>query len=118
MAAGEGFPDLRVSLAPFADNPAKGVGDCDAMVVPFGLDINPQLEITGGRLDTLYFYQSNGRLEVIPPRISYMDDAAVALRYRGPEQGNLMMFGFPLFYLGETQTEDVLTAGIRWLLEE
>jgi hypothetical protein len=118
MAAAEGFPDLRVGRAPFADNPARGVPDCDAMVVPYGLDMNPRLELVGGQLDTLYLYQSNLRLEVTPPGTSYMDDGATALRFRGPGQGNLMMFGFPLVYLPADQLEPMLTASLTWLLED
>ncbi len=114
----EGFPRLRVSRPPIANNPIMGISGCDAMVVPMGLDINPRLSLFGARLDTIYYYESNYRLEVVPPGTSWMDDGATGLRYSGPALGRLMMFGFPFFYLPEDQMDGMLVAGIRWLLEE
>ena len=117
MAVAEGYPDLRVIRDPFVTD-AKGVPNCEGMVVETqGLDINPRLRLFGGRLDTLYFYESNQKVQVFPYRDSYMDRAACALRYSGPGQGNLMMFGFPLYFLPENQVDEVMTASLRWFLE-
>jgi hypothetical protein len=111
----EGFPHLRVSRPPYAGNPYAGVPGCDAMVI--GIEMNPILRASGGRLDTVYFYQSNWKLEVNPPGHSWMDDGAVGLRYSGPDQGPLYMCGKPFFYLPDDEAVGELTAGIRWLLE-
>ncbi len=116
-ASSEGFPGLRVARSPYAGNPIKGVPSCEGMVTGYGLDVNPRLRLFGGRLDTLYYYQSNGRLEVVPPLNSYMDGAACALRYSGPGQGKLMVFGFPIYFLGDDQVSDLTEAALRWLLQ-
>jgi hypothetical protein len=118
----EGFPaTLRVTRAPFANHPLaprRGVPSCEAMVVPHGLTINPWLEPTGGQLDTLYFYQSNFWLDLDrTPGESWMDLGATALRYAGPDQGPLMMWGMPVFFLPEDEVHDVMVAAIRWLLD-
>jgi hypothetical protein len=116
MAVREGYDTLRVARPPF-DGPLKGIPGCEGMVVPYGLDINPRLRPFGGRLDTLYFYQSNGMLQLVPPVHSYMDDAACALRYSGPGQGRLMVFGFPPYFFPPAQVDRVMGASLRWLLE-
>ncbi len=116
-AAAEGFPDLRVAREPFT-SPVKGVPSCEGMVVPHGLDINARLGLEGGRLDTLYFYQSNARLQIEPPGNSYLDGAACGLRYAGPGQGRMMVFGFPMYFLGADQAAAVSAAAVRWLLGE
>jgi hypothetical protein len=116
IAQTDGFPEVRVDKPPYANNAIKGIEGCDAMIVPYGLDINAELELSGGRLDTLYFYQSNWRLEVYPPGTSWMDDGAVGMRYSGPEQGNLIMLGFPVFYLADQQVDDLLAASLGWML--
>jgi hypothetical protein len=115
----EGWPDsIWVGREPFHQNAIKGIKSCDAMVVPLGIDMNPSLRVFGGRLDSLYKYRSNWRVEVFPPGTSWMDDGATALRYSGPAQGRLMMFGFPFFYFTEDQLNSLLVPGLRWLLEE
>jgi hypothetical protein len=118
----EGFPEtLRVSRAPYANHPGSaiaGVPSCEGMVVPHGLDVNPILEPQGGRLDTLYFYQSNYWLELgREPGGSWMDRAATAFRYSGPDHGRVIAFGFPLFYLPDDQVLDVLATGMSWMME-
>jgi hypothetical protein len=119
MAISEGFPDsIWVDRAPYHSNPIKGIPGCDAMVPPYGIEMNPRLRVFGGRLDTLYYYRSNWRVEVFPPGTSWMDDGAVALRYSGPGQGRLMMFGFPFFYFPEDRLVDMLASGLDWLLED
>ncbi len=112
----EGFPDLRVARAPFT-SPIKGVPSCEGMVVPYGLDSNPRLRLAGGRLDTLYFYQSNAKLQLFPPGNSYLDGAACALRYDDPAQGRVMVAGFPLYFLAGDQARALALPAIRWLLE-
>jgi hypothetical protein len=116
MARQEGFPDLRVARAPFT-SPVKGVPSCEGMVVPLGLDVNPRLALSGGRLDTLYFYQSNARLQLVPPGNSYLDGAACALRYAGPGQGRVMVFGFPTYFLGTGEVATLSRAAVHWLLD-
>jgi hypothetical protein len=113
IALAEGFPRLRVVRPPF-DSPQRGIPSCEGMVVPYGLDINPRLEPAGGRLDTLYFYESNA-LWSTPPRRSWMDDAATAFRYSGPGQGRLMMFGFPLYFLRASAVDSLMVASLRWM---
>ncbi len=116
-AAQEGYPDLEVFREPYT-NPIAGIPDCEAMVEPYGLDINPRLRLFGGQLDTLYFYLSNAALQLPPPNASYMDDGAAALRYAGPGQGRLMMFGFPVYFFPPDEVDGLMEASIRWLLEE
>ena len=117
IAESEGYPEtLRVARPPY-DSPAKGVPSCEGMVVPLGLDINPRLRLFGGRLDTLYFYLSNGLLQVFPPALSYMDHAACALRYSGPGQGRLMIWGMPLYFFPEDRLETAMARSIEWFLE-
>jgi hypothetical protein len=117
MATGEGFPELRVTRPPYGGNPVAGVPGCEGMVVPCGYDANQRLATFRGRLDTLYFYQSNCMLEVMPPCHSWMDHAAFCLRYSGPDQGPLIMQGAPLFFLPEDQVVGTFEAGLRWLLD-
>jgi hypothetical protein len=107
---------FRVERAPFT-GVNKGVPSGEAMVVPLGLNMNPRLATTGGRLDTLYFYLSNGLIQVFPPAPSYMDHGATALRYSGPGQGRVIMFGFPLYFVPSV-TDSMMEAGMRWLLAE
>jgi hypothetical protein len=95
----------------------KGVPACEAMVVPLGLNINPSLATMGGRLDTLYFYLSNGQIQVFPPAPSWMDHGATALRYSGPGQGRVMNFGVPLYFM-PSKADSFMMAGMRWLLAE
>jgi hypothetical protein len=117
LAAAEGYPDVRVTREPFVQ-PDKGIPNCEGMVVPTGLDINPRLRLFGGRLDTLYFYQSNQKLQIFPFSNSWMDNAACALRYQGPGQGKLMMFGFPIYYLPVDEVDQLMVASLRWLSPE
>ena len=95
----------------------KGIPNCEGMVPPTGLDINPRLRLFGGRLDTLYFYQSNQKLQIFPFNDSWMDHAACALRYAGPGQGRLAVFGFPLYFMPVSEVDQVMTASLRWLEE-
>jgi hypothetical protein len=117
--AAPGLPDtviFRVERPPF-NAPNRGVLGCEGMVVPLGLNINPQLATIGGRLDTLYFYLSNGQIQIIPPLTTgWMDHAATALRYTGPAQGRVIAFGVPLYFM-PSKADSFFTAGIRWLLE-
>ncbi len=113
----EGYPELMVSRPPFS-NPIAGIPDCEAMVVPLGLDINPRLRVFGGQVDTLYFYISNAIAQLPPPNASYMDDGACALRYSGPGQGRLMMFGFPIYFCPPEQVIPLMATSIRWLVGE
>jgi hypothetical protein len=118
MARLEGYPDtLRVARPPYNQG-TKGIPSCEGMVVPLGLDINPRLRLFGGRLDTLYFYLSNGSQQVIPPAISYMDQAACALRYSGPGQGKVMVYGFPLYFFPQDEVDGVMARSIEWFLQE
>jgi hypothetical protein len=117
MALAEGFPEtLRVVRPPYNDL-AKGVPSCEGMVVPTGLDINPRLRLMMGQLDTLYFYLSNGQLQLFPPYQSYMDHAAAALRYSGPGQGRVMCWGFPLYYFPQDRLVTAMSKSIEWFLE-
>jgi hypothetical protein len=118
MAHAEGFPALRVAREPYANNVAEGIPRCEAMVVPHGLEMNPYLQLFGGRLDTLYFYQSNWLLEGGISGSSWMDDGATGLRYSGADQGRLMTCGFPFFYFDDDTLRDLLQAGTSWLLAE
>lgn len=114
MAEAEGYPEsLRVSRPPFAAG-ERGIPDGEAMVVPHGLDINARLRLFDGQLDTLYFYLSNGRMNL--GEASYMDEGACALRYSDPGQGKLMVYGFPLYFL-TNEVDDVMVASFRWFLE-
>lgn len=115
VARAEGFPDLNVARAPFT-NPIKGVPSCEGMVVPLGLDIGGRLALSGGRLDTLYFYQSNAIRQLVPPRRSYMDDAACAFRFAGPGQGRVLVCGFPIYFLAAGEVDALSAAAVRWLL--
>jgi hypothetical protein len=45
-----------------------------------------------------------------------MTHGATALRYRGPGQGRLMVFGVPLYFM-PSKADSMFTAGMRWLLE-
>ncbi len=120
QAAAEGYPDLIVFRPPYSTpgSGSTGIPDCEAMVVCCGLDINPRLRLFGGQLDTLYFYISNARAQIGPPSASYMDDGACALRYSGPGQGRLMMYGFPFYFYPPDEVNAVMAASIRWLLNE
>ncbi|HWN82106.1 MAG TPA: hypothetical protein VNM87_08430, partial [Candidatus Udaeobacter sp.] len=116
-----GFPPtkrviFRTERPPFT-GVNKGVPACEAMVVPLGLNINPRLATQGGRLDTLYFYLSNGLIQVFPPAPSYMDDGATALRYSGPGQGRVISYGFPIYFVPSV-ADSMMAAGMRWLLAE
>ena len=131
LAAAEGWPTgsepillgnppleytiFRVERAPFTGI-NKGVPGGEAMVVPLGLNMNPRLAAPA-RLDTLYFYLSNGLIQVFPPAPSYMDHGATALRYSGPGQGRVIMFGFPIYFVPSV-TDSMMAAGMRWLLAE
>jgi hypothetical protein len=116
-AQNEGFPALRVARPPYT-TAIKGVPSCEGMVVPLGLDVSGQLALLGGRLDTLYFYQSNARLQLTPPGRSYLDDAACAFRYAGPGQGRMLVCGFPLYFLAPADVSALSAAAVRWLLAE
>jgi len=114
-AVAEGYPDLGVFRSPY-NTATSGIPDCEGMVPPYGLDINPRLALFGGQLDTLYFYVSNARAQLGPPNASYLDDAACAFRYAGPGQGRLMMFGFPFYFFPPDKVDGMMLASIRWLL--
>jgi hypothetical protein len=43
---------------------------------------------------------------------------AFALRFSGPGQGRLMMYGFPIYFYPPDQVNAVMAASIRWLLNE
>ena len=116
--AAEGFPaTLFAARLPVAGDPNRGVADCDGMITPFDGVFEPATSIAGGRLDILYFYQSNGALELDPPRLGWMDGAATAMRFAGPDQGPLIMQGFPLFYLPDDEMRRLMAASLRWLLD-
>lgn len=115
LARAEGYPDMGVFRPPYTAA-TSGIPDCEGMVVPLGLDINPRLRLFGGQLDTLYFYVSNARAQLGPPNASYLDDAACAFRYAGPGQGRLMMFGFPFYFFPPDKVDATMLASIRWLL--
>jgi hypothetical protein len=114
MAVAEGFPWVRATRTPY-DASNRGIPSCEGMAPPRGLDINSRLVLFGGRLDTLYFYNSNGFIERNVR--STLDGAATGLRYSGPDQGPLMVFGFPLFWFPAEQLEPMMTASLRWLIE-
>lgn len=110
QAAGEGFPNLRVSREPYVQ-PAQGIPACEGMVKPFGIvDTGAESPWT-----PIYYYQSNALLQ-LPPNSSYMDGSACALRYDAPGRGRLMAFGFPLYFMPEA-ADAVMAASLRWLLE-
>ena len=131
MARSEGFPtgdlqfeifDPRLNLVimpverePYS-LPGKGVPNGEAICVPLGISMNTQLQVIGGRLDTLYFYLSNGRVQLQPQVPSYMDFGASGLRYSGPGQGRLMMFGFPIYYF-PSKIDSLTSASFTWLFE-
>ena len=115
MAREEGFPDLTVARAPFT-SPVKGIPSCEGMIVPLGLDMNAVLAPSGGRLDTLYFYQSNASRQLVPPGRSYLEDAACALRYAGPGQGRVLVCGFPIYFLTPSEIDAMSVAAVRWLV--
>ncbi len=115
LAVAEGYPHVGVFRPPYT-SANSGIPDCEGMVVPFGLDINPRLAQFGGQLDTLYYYVSNARAQLGPPNASYLDDAACAFRYAGPGQGRLMMFGFPVYFFPPDKVDGIMLASIRWLL--
>jgi hypothetical protein len=102
-ALAEGFPRLRLARPPF-DGPQQAMARCEGMAVPYGLDVNPRLEPIGGRLDTLYFYESIAPWST-PPRRSYMDGAACGLRYSGP--GQEAMFS-PLYFMPPSQVDSLM----------
>lgn len=118
LATAEGYPESMSVFRPPFSTPVTGITNCEGMVLPYGLDINPRLRLFGGQLDTLYFYISNARAQLGPPNASYMEDAACALRYSGPGQGRLMMFGFPFYYFPPEQVTAAMAASARWLLGE
>ncbi len=114
----EGYPDeLRAYREPYFNNASKGVPSCDAMVRPTGLAINTRLSLRGARLDTIYFYNTNKRLERPGRSFGALDGGATAFRFVGPGQGPLVMFGFPMFYILDEEIEATYTASIRWLLD-
>ncbi len=107
---------MPVEREPFSQ-PNRGIPNGEALCVPLGISMNPQLQTIGGRLDTLYFYLSNGRVGLQPQVPSYMDFGATAMRYQGPGQGRLMMFGFPIYYF-PSKMDSLMTASFTWFLEE
>jgi hypothetical protein len=131
---GSGINDLMWGVAPYPGRPAvydsmtldinkvrwpfqKGVTHCDAIRDPIFAESDPTFR---GDIDSLYVYRAYGT--EIEGRGSTYHKRLNALRWHDPDpnpvQGNIQWFGFPLYFMKNSEAQETFNRSLDWFLDE
>jgi len=116
------FPTLEPD--PVKVGPAwttRGITHVDAVFAPMLLNNTPSF---AGHVDSLYAYVAAGpvRKPGDEKYVSIYPGKLIATRWHDPDpdrdQGRVMWFGFPLYYMKDSQVQETFNRAIDWFREE
>ena len=95
----------------------KGVPHCDAVFDPIFAHAEPGFR---GILDSLYVYGATGNLSL--GVASPFHQKLTGIRWHDPdpdrEHGRIQWFGFPMYYMKDSQAQEVFNRSLDWFREE
>jgi len=120
--ASPALPDLEVDGDKVGPNwRNEGVPLTEAVIAPI---LSAGVEGFPGKLDSLYAYEAAGTVRDPDSQDarSYLQGTLCGTRWSNPdpdrEQGRIMWFGFPLYYMKTDQAQEVMNRAIDWFREE